>query len=329
MNTATKLFAILLFLLAVILGVFAFLLARQPAPAPAPVPLVAQGGAEAAPAAPAIPTVSVVVAARALPAGQRIVAEDVRLAEWGALPGGGFGDAAAVVGQVTRFDVQPDEAITQTELASGLALRLQAGERAVAIAVDPVLGVADQVQPGDWVDVFFTLPRVGTDAQRNQARLLLSRVRVLAYGDVSVDGTTAPESRAGGQAAARERRAASTAVLAVPVADVNDLLLARGNGALQLALRSPLDDVTPTLALFPESTPVLAGRAGLSAEQRGLLTQPENRAYAGLDLPALAGPVPPEPAAPRPAVQTPRRTGTGAGGTIEIIRGTSTQQEAF
>ncbi|MBU4613043.1 Flp pilus assembly protein CpaB, partial [Achromobacter sp. GG226] len=287
MNTATKLFAILLFLLAVILGVFAFLLARQPAPAPAPVVVAPTAPRESAP--PPVPTVRVVVAARPVEAGRVIGAEDVRLADWGAMPGGGFGQTADVIGRVTRFALSESEAVTQTELASGLALRLEAGERAVAIAVDPVLGVAHQVQPGDWVDVFFTLPRAGADVQRNQARLLLSRVRVLAYGDQSVDGATTREGRGNAPSAA-------TAVLAVPIAEVNDLLLARGNGVLQLALRSPLDETTPAVALFPSSTPVLSGRTGLTAAEREQLASPENRAYAGLDLPALAGPLPTPPA---------------------------------
>lgn len=315
MNTATKLFAILLFLLAVILGIFAVLLARQPAPAPAPV--VAQPAADTAtaPTTPPVPTVSVVVAARPVAAGQVIGADDLRLADWGAMPGGGFGQTAEVLGQVTRFELRENEAITQHDLASGLALRLSEGERAVAIAVDPVLGVAHQIQPGDWVDVFFTLPRLGADVQRHQARLLLSRVRVLAYGDRSVDGETASDGRGSASAA--------TAVLAVPLDAVNDLLLARGSGALQLALRSPLDAAVPAVALFPPNVPVLTGRAGLSATEREQLSLPENQAYAGLDLPGLAGPLPTPPAPPRRAA--PR----GAAGTIEVIRGSSTQQEAF
>lgn len=315
MSRLAKVIAVILILLAVLLGVFAFNLARQPAPAPEP-------AQRPQPAPQALATVKVAVAARAVAAGQVLTAEDVRLAAWPTLPGGGFDSVEPLLGRVLRFDVLANEALTENQLASGLAARLRAGERAVAVAVDEVVGIGNRVQPGDWVDVFFTLPRAGEDAQRNQARLLLSRIRVLAYGQDSVDGPPPRDEADRNERNARRNAQPATAVLAVPVAWINDLLLARGNGKLQLALRSPLDLAAPDTGLFPEPDTVLAGRRDLTAEERAALQSADNRAYAGVDLPGLAGPLPRN--APQRAVAT-----GGARPSLEVVRGTQSRQETY
>lgn len=315
MSRLAQVLAVILVLLAVLLGVFAFNLARQPAQQTEPVQRLA-------PAPQAVAAVKVAVAARAAGAGEVLTAEDIRLADWPTAPEEGFSTVEPLLGRILRFDVNAGAALTESQLASGLAVHLQDGERAVAVAVDEVLGIGNRVQPGDWVDVFFTLPRVGEDAQRNQARLLLSRIRVLAYGRASVDGP--PPHEEGERDDRNTRRGAqpATAVLAVPVAWVNDLLLARTNGKLQLALRSPLDLAGPDVGLFPEPGTVLAGRRGLTAEEQAVLKSADNRAYAGADLMGLAGPLPGNP--PRRAPST----GAARPG-LEVVRGTQSRQEVY
>ena len=71
------------------------------------------------------------------------------------------------------------------------------------------------------------------EVQAGQARLLQSQLRVLAYGANSLDG---PEEKSLLQQGA-PAQPAKTAVLAVPVERVRELMLASRAGRLQLALR--------------------------------------------------------------------------------------------
>jgi pilus assembly protein CpaB len=160
---------------------------------------------------------------------------------------------------------------------------------------------------------------------------LLSRVRVLKYGADSIDKAAVPSS------APAAREAARTAVLAVPVEDVDRLLLGSQNGKLTLALRHPADPGVADVALFPNPAGVLAGRADLTAEQREQLRSPGDRAFAGLDMNALAGDAQ-ESATPTTVAKSPvtpsrtavvRRGGVGGGRSIEVIRGTSREDTSL
>lgn len=306
-SNISKIVAVVLVALALILGVFAFRLARQPAPAAPP--------AASAPSEQPDARHEVVVAARAIAAGQAIAAGDLKTERWPVAPALAQQDPRALVGRYVRVDVAAGEPVLESALSRGIAAHLEPGERAVTVAIDEVAGAAGRIQPGDRVDVFFSLAR-GNEVQGTQSRLLQSRVRVLAYGDDSVDGPVPgapqraePNSRGRAQATPRQ------AILAVPVEQVNELLLASRSGALQLALRAPEDEDAPDRALFPEREPVLAGKPGLSPEQRAVLAAGINRAYAGDSLPSLSGPP------PAPPVRTAARAGGGSSRTIEVVRG--------
>jgi pilus assembly protein CpaB len=150
--------------------------------------------------------------------------------------------------------------------------------------VDEVNAVGDRVKPGNFVDVFFMLKRDGAaggaEIDTTQARLLLSRVRVLSFGDATLAGAADPAdgSNAGGTQGARGP--ARTAVLAVATGDVNALTLAQSAGQLTLALRNPADrDVAEPLGMEP----LLASlKAHADADASA-------RAAAGVSLAALAG----------------------------------------
>lgn len=128
-----------------------------------------------------------------------------------------------------------------------MASLLQPGERALAVAVDEVSGGGNRILPGDFVDVFFMLDK-SSEVQAGQARLLQSQLRVLAYGANSLDG---PEEKSLLQQGA-PAQPAKTAVLAVPVERVSELMLASRAGRLQLALRPLGDAGVPDIALFPQ-----------------------------------------------------------------------------
>jgi pilus assembly protein CpaB len=297
-----KVFAGLLVVVAIGLGAFAWMIARRPPP-----PVVVHIPP---------PGFSVVVASHSLPAGQPIKAEDLDVTRIGQSPAGSFSETASVVGRVPLADISAGQPVVDGALLEGLAGRLQPGERAVAIKVDELAGVGGRVRPGDWVDVFMLLRREGPEGEigRTQARLLVSRVRVLAYGraDVTVTDTGTQVARtnaananananpAGGAAMPAQPRAqgpgvqnppnaandpmnAHSAVVAVPVDRIDALALADQSGRLFLALRNPADTQVADESAFAQAGTVLIPVNG-AASLRG---DGPDRAAAGLALDQL------------------------------------------
>jgi pilus assembly protein CpaB len=268
--------------------------------------------------------VYIVAAADALPADQPIAASSLRLVPaTQALPDG-YTSIDAVAGDVPLVDIPAGAAITANVLAHGVALELKPGERALAVPVDEQAAAGNRILPGDYVDVFLSLKPddSGYEGKKrpSQTRLLLSRMRVLAYGSrdlpkpVRVDNAPSTGDKAADKAASTNPPPARTAVLAVPLGDVDRLLLGAQDGKLALALRHPNDEGRPDNALFPQPGHVLSPLAKLSPEQRQALEQPENQAYAGINGNGLAGRDHAEPASQAMYVRRAPR--------IEIIRGT-------
>ena len=217
--------------------------------------------------------------------------------------------------------------------------------------VDDLAAAGNRILPGDFVDVFLNLKgsQGYGEQEAAQARLLLSRLRVLSYGAHDLrPPQPSPQSEAGATAstegdprAADIRGAAApgsaspsgtpeaparSAGLAVPVPDANRLLLGAQQGKLFLALRNPSDTGIADPSLFPLPRPVLAAARGLEGERAAALAQPENDAYAGLDGDALAGRNSVRAAPPVAATAVPARRSSAprAPAGIEIIRGSGT-----
>jgi pilus assembly protein CpaB len=325
----TKIVAAILVLLAIALGGYAWVLSRQPA-TPAP---VAVAPTASSPSTARTPTFAVVVTTKPLPAGQAIALDALRVEQLPINPAGAFKETTAVVGRVPIFDLGEGTPLLEGQLASGLASRIDEGERAVAIKADEVMGVGNKVQPGDFVDVFVMLKSDSKDIDRSQARLLLSRKRVLAFGGASIDGLPSKnlDGRGNASSGAQQQQrgdAARTAVLAVPVEEINRLTLGESSGRLLLALRNPLDTSLPDpklLAELPTALPQPAPRRGepsrpplegLDLAQAGLTT---------VDLVSGGGrrPSGESRANTPPSSSTPRSSGTGgrSGLEVEMIRG--------
>lgn len=330
MINLTKIIAAVLVLLAIALGGYAWVLSRKPVPPP-PVSTAPTTTKQAE--KDTAPTFAVVVAAKPLPAGQAIPADALRVAQLPINPAGAFDNLTAAIGRVPVFDLGEGTPLLEGQLVSGLAMRIEEGERAVAVKADEIMGVGNKVQPGDFVDVFVMLKSDGKDVDRSQARLLLARKRVLAFGNASVDGmpSKAPDGRTSGNPAAQQQQrneAPRTAVLAIPVEDVNRLTAGESSGRLLLALRNPLDTTLPDPSLFAalptalqpvapkRGEPARAPLEGLDLAQAGLTT---------VDLVAggtAAGKR--SVAEPRPASNSGARpSGAGArpGLEVEMIRG--------
>jgi pilus assembly protein CpaB len=350
MNKFTRLVALLLVAAAVVLVVIAFAIGRKPATRTAP----ATASRTSTPAARPAPTYPVVVAATDLRVGEPIAAEALKVEQRPRAVDHTYARVTDLAGKVPVQPIAAGTPLTGELLVNGLSLRLEPGERALAVSVDEAVGVGNRIEPGDYVDVFFSLADQGGfgagKEKDTQARLLLPRLRVLAYGAGDLPEPTdaapappvapAPGSEPGKADAATseaakkaaseanqraERRAqARTAVLAVPVEEVNRLLLAAQNGKLALALRNPTDTELPDPTLFPQPEPVLEAKAGPTATATAAgtdganpLDSPDNRAYAGIALSGLAGDT---------ARKPPQRRATPSGAPrshgIEVIRGT-------
>lgn len=336
MPRAIRITAILLLAIAVLLAIIAIGIGRRSS----------QAVQAASPAVAQAPRYDVVVAARPLTAGMPLTANDLTVAALAQQPPGAFFYVGEVTGGVLLQDIDAGQPIPRSGVSRGIALALNPGERAVAIPVDELAGAGNRVAPGDHVDVFMSLPGMNATAGSRQggmqARLLLSRLRVLGYGErdmqsaappaatAAPEETRAPEtdSRAasiigngsgssGGSAATTPAR---TAVLAVPVEMIGRLLLGAQSGKLFLALRNPIDTAMADNTLFAAPAPVLALRRGLDGMAAEEAQRPENQAFAGVDLDGLAGARSAPPAA-APQRTLPRRA--PAGGGIEIVRGSS------
>ncbi len=321
MHNLTKIAAVLLMLLGLALGIYAWMLSRNAA-----VPPPAENVSRPATSWP------IIVAAKPLPAGVPIKTEDVRVERLTSRAEGSFTTIPAVVGQVPATDIGAGMPISEQQLTSGLALKVADGERAVAIRVDEVVGVGNRVRPGDFVDVFLVVKRDGNEIDRSKARLLLARKKVLAYGASSVDaqpsaqqsggvaGASAgsPPPNAGNANNAARPDNARTAVLSIPLAEVNALALAGSSGVLLLALRNPADGEQPDAKM--------AGSASSRATAGIVLA--EVTAFSGKAPAPMAGPGAVASVSGSAAVQQARTTrrmnavpaATAEPG-VEIIRG--------
>lgn len=316
----TKIIAAILVLLALSLGGYAWMLSRTPAPSPvATAPVGAQ--------APQQKLYPVVVTTKAVPAGQVLAADALRVAQLPVNPADAFADTASAAGRVTITDMSEGTPLLKSQLVSGLALRLAEGERAVAIKADEVMSVGGKVEPGDFVDVFVSLKTDSREIDRSQARLLLSRKRVLAFGAASVDGQPSKaDTKSTGTQAQNRADQARTVVLAVPVEEVNTLAIGESGGRLLLALRNPGDLSVPDPKLF--AAPPLALQPQASASRpRGTPLSPMDQAQGGLAVADLVT----GGSAPRPviaggaqrvstsAARAPRAAAAGL--EVEVIRG--------
>lgn len=310
---------------ALALGVYGWMLARAPQAADPQASASASDSKSNA-------GMSVVVAAQAIPAGQALKTEDLQLTQLPAKPDGAYGEIQAAVGSVPAVDVPKGAPVLQGQMVTGLALKLSEGERAVAVKVDESIGAGNRIRPGDFVDVFFALRRDGNEIDQSQARLLLSRKRVLAYGAASVDALSSAEKTEGKQANGPDN--ARTAVLAVPVAEVNQLLLGGSNGSLLLALRNPMDMTEPDSEKFAPLPGILA-----VAMAKGSVAVPlegADAAQAGVAMSSLAGSAgtsaarmnaakPMTAGVAKPAVPRTRTASADSSLPVEFVRGANSQ----
>ena len=192
-------------------------------------------------AAAALPTRAVVVAATDLTVGTSVRPEDVRIIEWPAtsLPAGVFEKTDDVVGRGLVMPVIQNEPFLPMKLAtkeagSGLPILIPEGERAVSVRVNEVIGVAGYVLPGTRVDVVAVASATDNKADTT-SKVVLTNVQVLAAG------TKVEQDGEGGKPTP-----VTVVTLLVDPDNAERLTLASTEGKIQLALRNPLDQGSPS-----------------------------------------------------------------------------------
>lgn len=177
---------------------------------------------------------SIVVAAKALPAGVMIDRESVKLhpVPESTVPAGSFVKLEDVLDRPVISTIQLDEAVVAARIApkgsgAGLAPMIPPGMRAVSVRVNDVAGVAGFVLPGMRVDVLFTgHPSGHADTV---TRTLLQDIPVLSAGQ-----TTQSDGK-------NQAIVVPVVTLLVNPTEAELLSLTNGEGRIQLVLRNSTD----------------------------------------------------------------------------------------
>jgi pilus assembly protein CpaB len=300
--------------LALIVGIVLLVVSlRGPSPAP--------GVAEA----PKSEQKSVLVAAKAIPAGSLLRPADVRSQEVpeeevaGAFVTGGPVGKNDLIGAATRRDFQAGDPLLGDQIVRPnepgfLPAALSPGRRAVTIAVNPAEVNAGLVTPGDRVDIILTqnFNEAGVSlSRRSAAETVLRNLRVIAIDQTINVGQRGPaEKRFIGTATSAA--VPKTVTLEVTVRQAQELMLAGQLGKLQLSLRGFSDAARSDLDVTEAPLPSWASEVSQALKSLDHLGSP---------LVAAAAPA----TAAGPAEAMLRHSGMF----IEVIRGTKVERRCF
>jgi len=223
------------------------------------------------------PMVEVYVVNKVKKYGDTLTRDDVQLMYWPAssLPENIFRDPAKlgetdvalfsedtkdpryVLRQMEKFEPVLLEKVTEPGQIAGLTGQLGVGQGAFAIKVDVASGVSGFVQPGDFVDVYWT-GSVGSNGD-NMTRLIESGVKVIAVDQNAADGNVAATvARTVTVAAVREQvarlaQAAATGKLALSLVSANAVAL---EGNIEVDSNSLLGIVDQPVVMAAEAEKV-------------------------------------------------------------------------
>ncbi|WP_339415786.1 MULTISPECIES: Flp pilus assembly protein CpaB [unclassified Pseudomonas] len=187
----------------------------------------------------------VVVLVHDVPAFIPLTAADLAVEKLRTVPAGSLTQLDQAIGRMPLRALGAGIWLTEDSFSGGgpLARMIRPNERALAVAVDEVIGAGGQLTPGDYVDVLLFLRQDASNTEQS-AQVALPAMRLLSVGDqlgLANDGQPAvpPPATVEERAQAAQRRAAArTVVLAVPEPLLSRLMLAAQAGTLRLAVRS-------------------------------------------------------------------------------------------
>ncbi|WP_076411313.1 Flp pilus assembly protein CpaB [Shewanella sp. UCD-KL12] len=157
------------------------------------------------------------------------------------------------VGEILR-----SERLTKKGEGSTLASLISPQMRAVTIRVNDVIGVAGFLLPGNRVDVLNLFKRDG----RLQTDVVLANVKILAIDQRASNDENKP-------------KLVRAVTLELNLEQAETIMIAKGRGKLQLALRNPNDSAKVELALIRDSDSGAVEDTGVSAaEEQNIVTEP-------------------------------------------------------
>ncbi|KIP96249.1 MULTISPECIES: Flp pilus assembly protein CpaB [Pseudomonas] len=184
---------------------------------------------------------SVVVLARDVQPMTPITRDDLAVERLRIAPPGSFAKPEALLGRTLWRHTTAGTVLNQAtfEMGGPLARMIRPQERAIAVAVDEVIGGGGHLSPGDYVDVLLYL-RQDENNQDQTAQVLIPALRLLSVGGVlgATNQGEAAQPPVDDDEERRRRRSPTTAVLAVPEALLTRFMLATQVGSLRLAVRS-------------------------------------------------------------------------------------------
>lgn len=226
---------------AIVAGYWGIVLSRAPdAPATLPPAAVAPTSAVVGNAAEELRK-PVVILRRDVAAFAPLTDEDLLVERLQVAPAGSFQTLEQVRGRSSWRNLTAGTWLEASSFDAGgpLARMIHPGERALAVAVDEVVGAAGLIRPGDYVDVLLYLREENSNPQAS-AQVLLPALRLLSVGQqLGLGNDGMPLDGLDAKAREEQRKnMARTVVLAVPEALASQLLLAAQAGSLRLAVRS-------------------------------------------------------------------------------------------
>ncbi len=165
----------------------------------------------------------------------------------GSLPPNSVALIEEVIGQVAMTALPANEPVPRTALAPptvslGMAYAVPPHMRAVAVALDQLIGVGGFLQPGDHVDVVATF----TVNEMKVTKTVLQDVLLLAIGaNVQPEDINKPVDNKNSTTAVKQE---TNATLAVTPDQAEKLILAETGGKLRLTMRAQGDDTHVTLS---------------------------------------------------------------------------------
>jgi Flp pilus assembly protein CpaB len=184
---------------------------------------------------------SIVIAAKAIPAGTVVAAAQLRSAPWSVmpLPNGAVSKIEDVIGKTVVSPVAENEMLTRSHIGAesggsvdGGSMGIPDGMRAVSVTVQDSAGVVALLKPGHRVDVQVIGTMQGSPSHEPQLRTMLENMQVL----------TIPRDQVGARAGAH-----TVTLLATP-REAAALGLADSTAKIRLVLRNPVDQRKDNLA---------------------------------------------------------------------------------
>lgn len=183
-----------------------------------------------------VPKVSVVVAAKAIPKNTLIKPEMVMIKQ---LPQDAVNQLSAktieaVSGHIAKENIELNEQILTTKLNSldkkdtGLSYQIKEGYRALTVKTDEIIGVADYIKKGDFVDIAAIL--ISSDKAKGvSSEIVLENIEVLEVGR---NAEKLPE---------KSDEPIACITISVLATDVPKITYALSEGKYRLVLRSIVD----------------------------------------------------------------------------------------